>query len=74
MFLISLGKERCEIIEEAQPVASISATRKRNVTLAANGTSLNRDPDVLCVTKRGTKNVYLFVLNVASMYVLNTRT
>ena len=42
MFLISLGKERCEIIEEAQPVASIFATRKRNVTLAANGTSLNR--------------------------------
>ena len=41
-FLISLGEERCGITEEAQLVASVSATRKRNVTLAANGALLNR--------------------------------
>ena len=33
-----------------------------------------REPDILCVTKRRTANVDLFVLDVASMYVLNTRT
>ena len=41
-FLISLGKELCGITEEAQPVAVISATRKRKVTLAGNGASLNK--------------------------------
>jgi len=33
-----------------------------------------REPDVLCVTERRTENVNLFVLDVANMYVLNTRT
>ena len=42
MFLISLGKERCGITKEAQPVSSVSVTRKRKVTLAANDASLNR--------------------------------
>ena len=67
MFLISLENERCGITEEARPVSSISATRKRNVTLAANDASLNR-------RSRCTLNIDLFVLNVANMYVLNTRT
>ena len=73
-FLISLGKELCGITEEAQSVVLIFATRKRNVILAGNGALLNKGPDVLCVTERRTKNVNLFVLNVANMYVLNTRT
>ena len=41
-FLISLGRELCRITEEAQPVAPVSATRKRKVTLAGNGASLNK--------------------------------
>ena len=41
-FLISLGKELCGITEEAQPVAPVSATRKRKVTLAGNAASLNK--------------------------------
>ena len=41
MFLISLGKEPWGITKEAQP-ASISATRKMNVILAANGASFNK--------------------------------
>ena len=41
-FLISLGKELCGITEEAQPVTPVSATRKRKVTLAGNGASLNK--------------------------------
>ena len=41
-FLISLENELCGIIEEAQPVTPISATRNRNVTLAGNGASLNK--------------------------------
>ena len=40
-FLISLRKELCGITEEAQPVAPVSATRKRKATLAGNGASLN---------------------------------
>ena len=42
MFLIRIGKEQCGITEEAQSVASIFATRKRNVILAANGALLKR--------------------------------
>ena len=38
MFLISIGKKWCGIAE-AQPVASIFGTRKRNVTLATNSAS-----------------------------------
>ena len=41
-FLISLGRELCEITEEAQPVAPVSETRKRKVTLAGNGASSNK--------------------------------
>ena len=41
-FLISLGRELCGITEEAQSVAPVSATRKRKVTLAGNGASLNK--------------------------------
>ena len=41
-FLISLGKELCGITKEAQPVALVSATRKRKVTLAGNGALLNK--------------------------------
>ena len=41
-FLISLGREPCGITEEAQSVAPASATRKREVTLAGNGASLNK--------------------------------
>ena len=33
-----------------------------------------REPDVLCVTEGRTENVDLFVLDVANMYVFNTRT
>ena len=51
-FLIRLGKELCGITKKAQPVALIFATRKRNVTLAAN--------DVFYLTERRTKNVHRF--------------
>ena len=64
----------CGITKKSQPVAPISATRKMNVTLDANSASLIRETDVLCVTERRTKNINLFVLNVANMYVLNIRT
>ena len=40
--LISLGKERCGITEEARPIAPIFAIRKRTVTLTGNGASLNK--------------------------------
>ena len=53
---ISLGKELYGITKKAQPVASISSTRKKNVTLARNGASLNKGPDVLCwITKKDPK-------------------
>ena len=42
-FLVSLGKEFCGITE-AQSVAPIFATGKRNVTLAGNGALLNERP------------------------------
>jgi len=55
-FLICLGKELCGITDEAQPVAQISATRKRNVTPAGNGTSLNtRARCTLCDRKKDRK-------------------
>ena len=41
-FLISHGKEQCGITKGAQPVASVSATRKRRVNLAVNSVSLNK--------------------------------
>ena len=72
-FLISLGKELCGITEEAQPVAPVSTTRKRKVTLAGNGALLKGDPDVLCMIERGIESVNLFVLDVANVYVLNIR-
>ena len=40
-FLISIGKELCGITKEAQLVAPVSATRKRKITLAGNGASMN---------------------------------
>ena len=64
MFLICLGKEVCGITEEAQSVALTFATRNKTVALAGNGALLNKR----------FQYVYLFVLNVANMYVLNTRT
>ena len=72
--MIILGKERCGITEEAPYVTPISATRKRNVTLAGNCASLNKIArSTLCDRKRD-QNVNLFVIDVANMYVLNTRT
>jgi len=54
-FLICLRKELCGITE-AQPVAPTSATRKRNVTLAGNGTTLNkRTRCTLCERKKDRK-------------------
>jgi len=55
-FLICLGNKLCGITEEAQPVAPISATRKRNFTLAGNGTTLNkRARCTLCDRKKDRK-------------------
>ena len=42
IFLISVGKELCGITEEAHSVALVSATKKRKVTLAGNGASLDK--------------------------------
>ena len=41
-FLINVEKELCRITEEAQPVAPVSVTRKRKVTLSENGASLKK--------------------------------
>ena len=55
-FLISLGKQLCGVTEEAHLVASISANRNRNVTLAGNGALLNkRTRCTLCDGKKDQK-------------------
>ena len=73
-FLICLGNKLCGITEEAQPVAPISATEKGMLLLLEMVLHWIREPDVFCVTERRTENVNQFVLDVASMYVLNSRT
>ena len=47
-FLISLGKELYRITKEAEPVAPISATRKKKIILSKNGALLNKSETKKC--------------------------
>ena len=54
--VIQSSKKLCKITKKSQPVAPISVTRKKNVTLVANSASWNkRDRCTLCHRKKDRK-------------------
>ena len=72
--LISLGKELRRITKEAQSVAPIFTTRKRNVTLAGNGALLNKRPRCTLRDRKKDQKCSFFCSKCwKHVHVLNTR-